>query len=494
VTVPPRHETPVPATRSGLWWALGVFVTMRTALALLSSGPIPQSDSPMYLPVPHDRFGQVDVLGSDPRPWVVTLPYALLENLKAIVIAQEGFSLVCWCVLLVAVWQLPFRSAVGRWAAIGTVTAIGLDATTTYWDYFLLSESAAMSGAVLFVAGALLVLGSRLRWFGMAASGAGLLIVASIRPATLVPTIGVIVVLAFTVSASWRRHDSRNVIVPAVAASLLSLVAVYVTVINARMDTAWGRDFIASPAVHGRTLQQVGVINLTPWGHAAILEVSLAGHYDCMEKYYASPPPDGNFWRVNLMSTCPREAAPFSRTFQSSYVSWLLRHPRLTVRELSAPFNESFTAVDDPNNISLIPADLTALWAPTAPTGRNPVVLWTLLLVVGSVALRRSGMTRCPEVLLLSVMATAGLAAVVANVAFSPLDALRVSSAPAMLTRLSAIIGLVLVIDLLVSRRRQLLRDRRGAFSRASDGARPAVATRGADPAEPARESGHDES
>jgi hypothetical protein len=494
VTVTPALETPVAATKSGLRWMLGVFAVTRFALALVSSGPIPQSDSPMYLPVPHDRFGQVDLLGSAPRPWVVTLPYALLENLKAIVIAQEGFSLFCWCVLLVAVWQLPFRSVIGRWAAIGTVAAIGLDATTTYWDYFILSESTAMSGAVLFVGGSLLVLGSRLRWMGVTASGAGLLIAASIRPVVLVPALAVIVVLAIATLTAWRRHDGRKPVVQAVATGLLILVTIYVTVINARMDTAWGRDFVADPAVHGRTLQQVGVINLTPWGHAAILEVALAGNYDCMEKYYASPPPGGNFWRVNLMSTCPKEAAPFSRNFQSSYVRWLVRHPRLTVRQLSAPFNESFAAVDNESNISLVPAGLTALWAPTAPTGRNPVVLWTLLLIAGSFGLRRSGLRHCPEVVLLSVLAVAGLAAVVANVAFSPLDALRVSSAPAMLTRLSAIIGLLLVIDLLVSRRRRLFRDRQSTFSGASDEARPAAPARGADPAETAPESGSDES
>jgi hypothetical protein len=471
-----------------LLWVLSAFVTTRFALALISSGPIQLPDSPMYLPAPDDRFGQVDLLGSDPRPWVVTLPYALLDNLKAIVMAQEGFSLLCWCLLLVAVWRLPFRSEIGRWAGVGTVAAVGLDATTTYWNYFIQSESAAMSGAVLFVAGTLLSVGSRLRWLGVVASCAGLLFLASIRPAALVTALGVILVLAIAGIMSWRHRDHRNAVVRAGAAFLLIMVAAYVTVINARMDTAWGRDFVADPTVHGRTLQQVGVIDLTPWGHAAILELALAGDYDCMETYYASPPPGGNFWRTNLMSTCPSEAAPFSENFQSSYVSWLIRHPRLTVRELTAPFNLSFTAIDDDSNVSLIPAGVTQLWASTGPSGRNPVVLWSLLLVAGTVGLRRSRISPPEEVVLLAVMACTGLVAVVVNVAFSPLDALRVSSAPAMLTRLSAIIGLGLTLDLLVGLWRSGPRGLPARQGSALSAAPTPPLT--ADPAQPARETG----
>jgi hypothetical protein len=445
----------------------------------------------MYLPPPDDRFGHVDLLGSDPRPWVVTLPYALLDNLKAIVIAQEVFSLLCWCLLLVAVWHLPFRSAIGRWAVDGVVAAVGLDATTTYWDYFILSESAAMSGSVLLVGGALLLVGSRGRWVGVAAVCVGLLVLASIRPSALVPALSVIVVLAFAGFMSWRRRDRRLAVVRVVAACLLATVAAYVTVLNARMDTAWGRDFVADPAVHGRTLQQVGVINITPWGHAAVLEVALAGDYDCIENYYASPPAGGSFWRTTLMSTCPREAAPFSRDFQASYIRWLVRHPRLTVRELTAPFNLSFTAVDDDRNVSLIPVGLTQLYASPGPTGRNPVVLWSVLLVAGIVALRRSRISVPEEVALLGVLACAGLAAVVVNVAFSPLDALRVSSAPAMLTRLSAIIGLGLTVDLLVSLRRPGRNGGR-AWQRQemSDARTPPLS---ADPADPARETRSDQ-
>ena len=415
----------------------------------------------MYLPPAEGgRFAQVDYWGNAPRPWVVTLPFAAIPSERWIVVFQIGVSLLSWTALLVAVTHLPFRHAVPRWSALIVVACVGLSATATSWDPLLQSDSLAMSGAVLVVASAVACVGRRPSWWALAGAAVGALLVGLIRPVGLLP---VLVLGGWLVLRLVRRKPSATdadatrgstVAMPLVMAGLLALITGYSSVVNAHMDLAWGSDLAGQPDLQGRTMQQVGVVALTPWGSGLVIRLAEDGGFRCMAEQYRTGT-DPNGWRGDLVTHCPREAADFAHDFQGRYLRWLATHPRATARVLVAPFTEAFTSTGATDQLDLVPGPVSELWQPATPTGRNPTMLWLFLLAAAMVLLTPSGPHRSAVVLMLGI-AVASALAVGLTVAFSPLDAARVGSSPAMLTRLATLIGLAIAADALLTRRHLL--------------------------------------
>jgi hypothetical protein len=426
------------------------FVVLRLALAALGPGPQLQPDSPMYLPIDGERrFGQVDFLGNSPRPWVVTMPYALAEDPKLVVVVQAGLGLLAWCCLLAAVWQVPYRTRTARWVAIAVIAALGLDATTTYWDSIVLSESLALSAGVALAAACMRLTSDLMGPATFALLGLGILVGGSIRVVMIIPAS--VMMIYLTIRLVRHRVRDREVRWQAVGLVVLLMLAAYVLVINSRMDRAWGADFMQAPDVNGRTLQQVGVINMTDWGHQAVQDVATGAGYPCLASYYARSTQSDD-WRRDMHASCPTEVAGFSRAFPSAYARWLARHPRLSIHVLSGPFSSGFGAIDDSTTISLVPGVITSLYAEGAPTGRNPVLLMVLLVLVGAVLLFRDGRHWDSKLLLLGGVSAAAVLAVLLTVMVSPTDTFRVASAPAMVARITGLIGIVLVADAWITR------------------------------------------
>jgi hypothetical protein len=410
----------------------------------------------MYLPEPgFPAFRQVSFLGDMPRPWIVTLPYALAPNLDWIFVFQLLLSLAAWTALLVAVSRLPF-TRYGVWVACGCVIAVGLSSAATVWDPLIQSDSLAMTGSILFVAGFIMLLGRKASWWGVVWMGAGALIASQIRPVTVLVLLAVSAWLGCAALIMARRQPASHRTTPRkwlAGASLLLVVAAYTVMMNSRMDSAWGREFVAEPEVQGRTLQQVGVINMTPWGTAFIAELTKKNGYECLAERYGSGG-QADYWRATLVAECPSEAKQFSQEFQAEYASWLVTHPRTATRALVPAFNEAFAEPDSHDSMVLVPGSLTMLWFAVPVTGSNPLILLIVLLSGICVATIWRVHRRFVGLVPLLLLAAAGLVAVAATVAMSPLDATRVASAPAMITRLGALLGIVMGVDILVNRHR----------------------------------------
>jgi hypothetical protein len=241
------------------------------------------------------------------------------------------------------------------------------------------------------------------------------------------------------------------------ASIVLLLVVFYGISLNNRQDMYWGNEVIPGLNIHGRTLQQIGVIDDTEVGNLAIHQIVHSGGFTCLEPFYPLGKV-GTFWNPVVVTKCPRQAKVFSEQFPSKYAVWIIHRPRLVASSLIGPFDDGFSipSAGTPNAnpyLSLTPDLLSMLWA-TGPSGANPIVL-ELLLLVGAVAWmivrRRPGVH---EVLALTILACGGVVAVIVTVIASPLDTQRVASAPAMIARLFVIFGAVVFVDRCIVGRR----------------------------------------
>ena len=438
-----------------LFWTILVFLVLGLMAAFLFSEPVQLPDTPTYVPLPgQNAFAQVNLLGNAQRPWIVTLPYALIKNDNLIVLMQSAFSLASWGALLWASSFLRIRSHVLTWTVRIIIGSIGLSSLVIQWNPLLQSDSLAMSGAVLLVAG-FLVASSKKPVTGLLLLVVGALIVSQIRIITAIP---IVLIAALLLVAPVRRvvrgraGSVRSLVPVAMASCVLILIVVYGISLDNRQDIHWGNEVVPGLNIHGRTLQQVGVIDAVPEGNLAIHDILTSEGFKCLQGEFPLGKP-GTYWNPTVVRKCPRQSKLFSEQFLSKYAAWILHHPRLVATSLIGPFNQGFSIPDAKTFLSLTPDSVSALWA-TGSSGADPVVLELGLLVAGAawMAIRRR--PGAQQVLGFTILACGGVASVIVTVIASPLDTQRVASAPAMIARLCVIFGVIIFCDRYLSSRR----------------------------------------
>ena len=437
-----------------MFWTIVVFLALGLLAAFFSSVPIQLPDTPTYVPIPgQNAFSQVSLVGNAQRPWVVTLPYAAIANYQRIVMMQIAASLVSWAILLWSTSFLRIRSMILTWTVRVVIASIGLSSLVIIWNSYLQSDSLAMTGTALLIAG-FLIAPTRLV-LGPFLLVSGALIASQIRIATGPP---ILLMAALLLITPVHEFVKKRTVTPAklVSASitvvLVILTLLYSTVLNTRMDMDWGNNVRPGSNLHGRTLQQIDVINMTTWGNRAIVDILASDKFTCLQKEFPLGRP-GVYWRPFVVGKCPRQATLFSEQFPSQYSAWILHHPRLVATSLIGPYNQSFSIPSAATSLSFPPDSLLMLWA-TGVSGANPVILGLMLLVVADVWMMIRRRPGSYEVMQLTIVACGGFASVLLTVIGSPSDTQRVGSAPAMIARLFVIFGLIVFVD------RCLVRDR----------------------------------
>ncbi len=444
--------------RSPLFWTIVIFLILGLITAFFFSQPVQLPDTPTYIPIRGENaFAQVSLIGDAQRPWIVTLPYALVKSFNDIVAMQFALSLASWATLLWASSFLRIRSLALTWTVRIIIGSIALSSLVLQWNPLLQSDSFAMSGGTLLVAG-FLVASSKRFGFGFFLLVTGALVVSQIRIAAAIPIVliaALLLIAPVQELVRGRAGSVKRLIKVSIVSSVLILIVIYSISLNNTQDLHWGNEVIPGLNIHGRTLQQIGVINDTPEGNLAVHDILENDGFKCLQREYPLGRP-GTYWNPTVVTKCPIQAKVFSAQFPSKYARWILDHPRLVATSLIGPFNQGFSIPDAsaPNAnipkanafLSLTPDSISMLWA-TGSSGANPVVLGLLLLIGGAawmIIRRRPG---AHQVLDFTILACGGIASVAVTVVGSPLDTQRVASAPAMIARLFVIFGAIVFCD-----------------------------------------------
>jgi hypothetical protein len=128
------------------------FVLLRGVQALLFHATVVTADSAEFRQAPiSNPLPFVSLTGNAMRPWVVPAFYAVLGSDGVRAAAQVALSVVSWLVLA-AVVATGLRDRRVRLAGFIVVLVFGLSVAVTTWDLAILSESLAVSLAVLTLA------------------------------------------------------------------------------------------------------------------------------------------------------------------------------------------------------------------------------------------------------------------------------------------------------------------------------------------------------
>ncbi len=319
-----------------------MFAILRFTQSVLMGKSALLPDSSMYLPLPgKGTFSQVDFWGNLPRPWVVTLPFTL-NNLWIIAYFQAIVGIFSWTVLLYSISKIQFFQQKIQTALLVIISLIGLSGGVGNWDHYAQSDSIALSGCVLVLASAILVLaGPRFLKAQQMLCIAGTIVGGLIRPGIIFLSL-LVVILQFLLR---NRERQRPLIGPTIGSLLVLLSVVYVVHSNQQMDRSWGRTFAGNPSILGRTMQQVAVINSLPNGHKFVIEAtqSIAPNSRCFLNLLDTPLVNGDAmaWWLTAAGSCPSEVEQISEGFTASYATQLALHPRTSLKLLWPAVTES---------------------------------------------------------------------------------------------------------------------------------------------------------
>jgi hypothetical protein len=430
-------------------WAVAIAVIITRTLIGLSMGkPILLPDSPMYTRIPgRGVFEQVSFMGELPRPWVVTLPFAITGTTNWLVFFNVFFGTLAWLALIFSVAKLNFSKPLLRTLAITLVVFLSCSEAAMAWDRFAQADSIALSGCILVAAAVVNVIAlKRVRLIDLSLLAIGTVFGGLIRPG-----IGFLVIAFLILSICIDFAQSRRLIRTVGIATLILLPLFYMGALNQKMDSAWGKAFKGNEQLNGRTLQQVAIINSTPVGSVFTREVvgDIAGTTSCEFKYLSEPIVGGDAmaWWLHMYEQCPN-TDKVSRGFNSKFAIALLKHPKTTWDYLHVPLAEaSQVGKLDNQVINLIPPIFqdSVFGAP----GRGfigPVSYWIAFLALAIVSARRQKRVTLQSFLILlsSVLLFMGL---IFTVAFSPLDTSRVAQPFFMLSTTLALISIIKVTD-----------------------------------------------
>lgn len=416
--------------------------------------PIPLPDSPMYLPPTGDRFGHVSLIGNQPRPFNITFLYAVIENPSYIVLFQFLLSTFAWLYLI---YVISFRLKLGVRTSYGLsmlIFLLGLSGPATYWDLLLQSDSLAFSSAIISCAGLLLSIYRRsIKTFEFYFILIFTLSACMIRP-FCIPLLAMYIISQvinarhseqirmkefqqrnkFKKSKSARKVKVNNWQVKLGVGLLAFLFSV--TVQN-QMDLAWGKELAQTSDIKGRSLQQLGVVQLNPFGAKAVTQLQSTLPSNCT-KSLKDPLPN---WWGGYVHLCTDEARILGEKLQP----WLLRAAIMDpVDFFKSYYNSVLSSFANIGNTTFIPDYGRMFFGeesdPTVIFGANwnydsvsPIIIVfyinLLLLLAGSVlsGLRKFLNLRIVHLSMASILLYLSL---FLTAYFSPSDTTRVSSAP----------------------------------------------------------------
>lgn len=405
---------------------LAAYGSIRAALLLATTSPGVLPDTPMYLRVPGgSALSQVSLVGSWPRPWVVTLPFGAIDNLEAIVAFQVALSTVAWCALLLAVGLSRCFTKRWRRGLIALLAVLSITSLGTAWDPLIQSDSIALSGALLITAGSIAAVGRQ----QLPVTASVLLTVGVLTGGSIRVVLVTIAVIAGAIIV-WRcpRTLVRSSRLLFVTLGGLALVTAYTTALQPAMDHAWGAYFAGDRTVNGRVLQQMVVIDMVPWGREKTVKIITAGNYPCLEQQFQIGFP----WWNQLVNACPSEARRFSNSYQLQFALSLASNPAETARDLWPPVRDSYSALSIP--YPQVPGSFNAQIAAVHLGRASSVGIAFVFGILGiALGIARGSITKRQaaaqaQFLILALTALAGVGL---TAAFSPLDTARVASAPA---------------------------------------------------------------
>ena len=400
--------------------AFVVLLSVARFVMLFQGVPGILPDTPMYVRLPGlDDLAQVSFLGDMPRSWVVTLPYGLLGDPNRIVAYQAGFSSVAWGVLMLVVSQARILGPKLRWITIGFLWLLSLSSLGTNWETLIQSDSIALSGAVLVVAGVCCALFIPNR----ALITCLVLVAGGVTAGSIRVAIFPLVIFAFTVMLVqlWRSDGNKTRVI--LVGIVVLVFSSYLVVFQERSDKAWGAYFAQNSAVNGRTLQQVGVIGMFPRGAEITADILREGKYECLQNEFSNGYP----WWNTLVNHCPAEAVSFSDAYLGAYVRRLLSSPAATYDYLHRPFIEAFLPVQF--SVSTIHLNFLSDAVDIGQL-RSQLAAMGLLVIILLVTFHQRWMRLWRSLALLLVGVVMAYVGVLITVALCPTETGRVASTP----------------------------------------------------------------
>jgi len=340
-------------------------------------------------------FSLTSLDGTNQRPWGATIWLALWPGDHPIMIGNALLSAVAWGALALVV-SAGIRHATVRRLTAAALVLIPCTAQIGNWDSVIQGESVSMSTGILALA-ALVWFTREPTWGRAATFGAAALWFTMTRPNIFVILLGW--ALGLLVIAVLRR---RLVVVWAVTALLL-LFSGYSYVYNIRSDTAW-------TALHGFSRSTVSyaypIGPFNPVASQIVADLRKSDAPRCMipegERLNA---PLGTFqWVSETVPKCPGMNTWATENWQRWYISWLLTHPKSTIRVIDSQILYSLAPTVWGNVVAATPNSVAALFlgTPSVPQDAHPkksyhvqpLILWGLVAVGLAFAARRRGRWR----------------------------------------------------------------------------------------------------
>ena len=413
--------------------------------------PILLPDSPMYIRIPgKGTFDQVSFLGHLPRPWVITLPFAITGTTNWLVLFNVFFGSFAWIVLLLSVWNLNFSNPLFRKISVLLIALLSCCEAALAWDRFAQSDSIALSGCILVAGGFInLVALRRVRNLDLGIVALGTIVGGLIRPG-----IGFLILGYFILAIYFHRKQGHHLVHSLVVGFCILLPLFYVGVVNQNLDFAWGKAFKGNQELNGRTLQQIAVINSTSYGAVFVREIvaDIAGETSCEYKYLSEPIVNGDAmaWWLHMYETCPG-TEKVSREFNSRFAISLLSHPKTSWNYVRVPIAQANqVGMLDNQVVSLVPPILQdTLFGLPGRGFISPVAYWIMFSALAILAVRRRKRVSFQfwSLILASCLLFVGL---IFSVVFSPIDTSRIAQPFFMLSTIFAMLAVIGGLDVLL--------------------------------------------
>lgn len=404
--------------------------------------PVLLPDTPMYLPDSSWNFSLVSFAGDMPRPWVVTFPFAVLGYPLKIVIFHYLLAFFSGCYLL---WTAINISKSCQRGYLYIVVCFGflISGPPLEWASSIQSDSLAMTLALTFVYGIVGFLFDKshrkLHSCILLISGT---LASQIRIFALIFFVPLFVYSSIQLFKSiGGRSYLRGKI--AIFMIFIAMSVAYSTSLQSKMDLAWGKVLAQHEMVHGRTMQQLGVMSMNPAGAEAVNKIIEQGKYTCIKRERNDPEV---FWWGELAHRCTSEVEEFSNVLIGDYLVYLISHPRGTLQSFGGTYTETFNFTR-----GFLPNPLLDIFA--SRTAYQPTLLLLALLVATIFLAPRRFVTRHrvlakihdSELESKTVLAVAlcGHIAILLSAFYSPSDTYRIASS---LTTSTLFLTLFLVV------------------------------------------------
>jgi hypothetical protein len=301
--------------------------------------PVMLPDSPMYLPKVGDRFGHVSFLGNQPRPFNVTFLYAILEDPNYIFVFQSALSALAWVSLFYTIYKLKLNLA--QFLGLALITLIlGLSGPVMYWDQLIQSDSLAFSSSILSISGLIrAIYRIEISSFEFFSTLFFMLSLCLIRPFCM-PLM--LLYIFYRVSNSYKdererkreflarnrfkriRKTRRVKVVDWQIKLIVGMSVLFFTVFSQnQMDLAWGKELAQTENVKGRSLQQLGVVQINPYGAKAVANLQSRIPSECTQSLSNAPPT----WWGEYVHKCTKEARELASKLQPWLISTAIKDP-----------------------------------------------------------------------------------------------------------------------------------------------------------------------